>query len=243
METPKTSAAVALLITIIAGGMFVVGKYVERQDYSPVTISVQGLGEVSAAPDIAELTFGVETLRQATAEKAMGILADKMNAIMETIKKEGIEEKDISTQSLSLSPAYDWDEGKRIDRGFEASQNLRVKVRDLSNIGQILTAATNAGANQAGGVSFTIDDPEILKATARQEAIVNAEEKAIALAAQLGKSLGKLKGFSEGGGAVSVKRFDSNVMMEADAVGGGSVPIPAGEQEVVVNVNMTYELE
>ncbi|MDD3896355.1 MAG: SIMPL domain-containing protein [Candidatus Peribacteraceae bacterium] len=239
----KTSTAALLLAILLAGGMFVLGKYVERQDFSPVTISVQGRGEVTAVPDIAELTFGADTLRQATAEQAMSVLSTKMNAVMDAVKQQGIEEKDITTQNLSLQPSYDWADGKRIDRGFEANQSLRVKIRDLTKIGQVLTAATSAGANQAGGVSFTIDDPENLQVGAREKAIANAEEKARALALQLGKQLGKLKGFSEGGSGVPVP-MPSYAMDQALMRGGAveSIAVPSGEQEVVVTVMMTYEL-
>jgi len=245
MESPtKASTAVLLLSILLAGGMFVLGKYVERQDFSPVAISVQGRGEVTAAPDIAELTFGVDTLRQTTAEQAMGVLSKRMNAVMDAVKQQGVEEKDITTQNLSLQPSYDWGDGKRIDRGFEATQSLRVKIRDLAKIGEVLTAATSAGANQAGGVSFTIDDPENLKASAREKAIINAEEKAQALAVQLGKQLGKLKGFSEGGGDVPMPyRFDSAVMSQGLGGAAEAIPLPAGEQDIVVTVVMSYELQ
>ncbi len=164
-----------------------------------LTISVSGEGKVMANPDIGELNFGVQTGRQETAEEAMKILADKMTAVIDAVKAQGVEDKDIVTQYLNLNPSYDWDEGKRIDQGFEATQNVRVKVRNLDNMTAILGAATSAGANQAGSVNFTIDDPEELRAQAREKAIINGQEKAAALAAQLGKKLGKLKGFGEGG--------------------------------------------
>lgn len=210
----------------------------------PATISVNGEGEVSAVPDIASLSFGVQTGRQKTAQAAMEQLSTKMNAVIDAIKDEGIEEKDIRTQSLSLHPSYDWEEGKRIDRGFEANQNLRVKVRDLEKIGTVLTAATSAGANQAGGVSFTIDDPDELRAQARAEAIADAEEKAHVLAKDLGVALGKLKGFHEGGGYAPAPMYERAMSMDA-GYGGGieeSIPVPAGEQEVRVNVSLTYEV-
>ena len=246
MDSPKVSTAALLLSILLAGGMFVLGKYIERQDFSPVTISVQGRGEVTATPDIAELTFGVDTQRQPSAEAAMNVLSAKMTAVIDAVKQQGIEEKDIATQNLSLQPSYDWDEGTRTDRGFEANQSLRVKIRDLTKIGQILTAATSEGANQAGGVSFTIDDPENLQAAAREEAIANASEKAKALAAQLGKQLGKMKGFSEGGGEVPTPypyAFDTAMMRGGVGGAAEAIPVPSGEQEVVVTVMMTYELQ
>jgi len=236
-----------ILIAFIVGGLYVAGKYVEGQDLQPVTISVNGEGKVMAVPDIAEMNFGVQTGRQRTAERAMEILTEKMNTVFSAVKEAGIEEKDISTQSLSLYPSYDWDEGKRIDQGFEASQNLRVKVRELKKISGVLSAATSAGANQAGSVGFTIDDPEELRAEAREKAIDHAEKKAQALAAQLGMRVGNLRGFNEGGGYYPPRYEKAMAMDMAEEAGRGegavAPPIPAGEQEVVVNVSLMYELK
>jgi len=234
-----------IILVLVLGGFYLGGKYIEGQDLRPVTISVQGEGKVMAIPDIAQMSFGVETGRQKTAEIAMEILSEKMNAVFEAAKELNIEEKDITTESLSLRPSYDWEEGKRTDQGFEASQSLRVKIRDMDKIGEVLAAVTAAGANQAGGVNFTIDEPEELQAQAREKAIDNGEEKARELAAQLGKSLGKLKSFGEGGGGMP--RYDKVMAMDMEAGmgGGGPVPspVPTGEQEVQVFVTLTYELK
>ncbi|MFA7681515.1 MAG: SIMPL domain-containing protein [Candidatus Peribacteraceae bacterium] len=246
IQTPRYPLWIPIFLVFLAGGAYLTGKYIESQDLSPVIISVQGEGRVFANPDIAQITFGVETGRQSTAEKAMNVLSENMNKVFEAVKAQGVEEKDITTASLSLNPAYDWNEGARIDRGFEARQSLSIKVRDIAAIGEVLSAATAAGANQAGGISFTIDDPEELYAAARIKAIDRGEEKARTLAQQLGKQLGKLRNFSEGG--VVPTAMYRNVQMdmaEASGMGGGgpvSTPLPAGEQEITVTVYLGYEL-
>jgi|TARA_Y100000310_G_scaffold22905_1_gene21873 hypothetical protein len=237
-----------IVVALVAGGMYVTGKVVETRHMDQFTIAIQGSGKVSAVPDIATLNFGVQTGRQKTAAGAMKMLTDKMTAVIEAIETAGVEEKDIRTQYLNLNPAFDWNEGKRIDRGFEATQSLMVKVRDLDKISNVLDAAVRSGANQAGSVGFTIDDPEVIKEEARAEAIEDAKTKAQKLAADLGVSLGKMQGFWEetgyGGGPVMMRAE----MMDAKGVGGGyggstAPPIPAGEQEVVVNVNITYKIK
>lgn len=237
---------VLLLCALILGGLFVVGKYVEVRGVEKVMISVDAEGKVMAQPDIALLEFGVQTDRMKTAQEVMASLSKKMGAIVDAAKATGVAEKDISTQALWLNPAYDYVDGKRVDRGFEAGQNLQVKVRDLDKIGDVLNAAVTRGANQVGSVSFTIDDPEELRAKAREMAITKAKEKAVKLAAQLGKSLGKLSGFNEGfvGYPVNYDRA-SNAKMEVMSVGAGApAPVlPAGEQEISVTVTLTYELK
>ncbi|TSC80498.1 MAG: hypothetical protein G01um101425_152 [Candidatus Peregrinibacteria bacterium Gr01-1014_25] len=231
-----------ITVVVIAGLAFIAGKHVEVRGYQPLQISVDGDGRVSAAPDIAQLSFGIQTGRQKTAQAAMEKLRKDMEAIITAVKAAGIDAKDIRTESLWLNPAYDWVDGRQVPQGFEASQSLRVKVRNLDTIGKVLSDATAAGANQVGDVSFTIDDPEELRTQARNEAIAKAKAKASALAAQLGKSLGKLKAYNEGSfGGPPVPMYEKAMM--ADGMGGGGgVPVPAGEQEVRLSVVLTYEL-
>jgi hypothetical protein len=232
-----------ILVALILGGAFVVGKTIETRGYEPVTISVSSEGKVSAVPNIANLTFGVQTGPLPTAKDAMGKLEKNMTAVLAAVKGQGIEEKDIATQSLWLNPVYDWTAGKQVLRGYQASHNLSVKVHDLDKVSDVLTAATNAGANEIGGVSFAIDDPEALRAQAREKAITQAQEKARVLAQDLGMRLGDLKGFSEGGGLVIPVPY---MMERAIGLGGEqppSVPVPAGEQEITVEVTLMYELK
>lgn len=234
-----------VLVAVILGAAFVAGKHVEVKGVERFTITVSGDGEVSAVPDIASLNFGMRSSRNKTSEGAMEELSEVMEKVIEAVEKVGVEEKDIRTQYLNLNPVYDWNDGKRINQGFEAQQSLTVKVRDLDKVSDVLDAAVRAGANQAGGVSFTIDDPDELKAQARAEAIENAKEKAEKLADDLGLNLGKLVGFNEGGGygggyPMPYARMETmGAVMEDKAM---APPLPAGEQQVRVNVSLTYQL-
>ncbi len=232
-----------ILAVVIAGCFFVYGKTMENRDRTPATISVTGEGKAAATPDIAQLSFGVQVPRQRTSKEAMAILTRQMTAVLDAVKNAGIEDKDITTEQLSLNPVYDWRTGTQTLMGYEAVQSLRVKVRDLDKTSDVLGAATAAGANQAGGVQFTVDDPEAARAEAREEAITQAKQKAMVLARQLGMSLGPVKAFSEGSYG-----FQPPVMMRAemDAANGAATPsappLPAGEQEQNVTVTITYEL-
>ena len=235
-----------LTAVIIAGGFYIGGKYIEVDDRDPPMISVTGEGKVSIAPDVAELSFGVTTGRKQTASLAMESLKKSMEAAFSAVKDQGIEEKDIRTENFSLYPAYDWSNGRQTLLGYEANQSLRVKVRDLDKVSTVLGAATSAGANQAGSVSFIIDDPEGARAQAREEAIVQAKEKAQVLARQLGMSLGEIRGFNEGGGYSPPMPYAARGM-EMDAseekLQAQATPLPAGEQEIQITVSISYELE
>jgi uncharacterized protein YggE len=235
-----------ILAVVIGGAFYVAGKNIEKRPVAatPGIISVSGEGKVTVTPDIAMISFGMQTGRMDTAKAAMAKLSTGMNKVFDAVKNSGVEEKDITTEQFTLNPVYDWTDGGQVFRGFEASQSLRVKVRDLDKVTDVLGAATAAGANQAGNVNFTVDNPEAKQAEARQKAIDQAKEKAKTLAAQLGVQLGDIQNFSEGGGG-----YPSPVMMRSEyGMGGGvadqkSIPLPSGEQDVTAYVTITYELK
>lgn len=241
---PARRFSAALVAALILGISYVAGQYMRTQDFAKPVISVQGMGKVSAVPDIALLNFGVQTSRVRTAQEAMQMLGDQMNGMVEAVKALGIEPKDITTQNLWMNPSYDYYDGRRVDSGFEASQNLQVKVRDLAKLTAVLDAAVSKGANQVGGVSFTIDDPDALQKQARDEAIADAKKNAAELAANLGMVLGRFKGYGEGGMGpiMPMPSYAKMDMMEMGVGGGGGTPLPSGEQEIVVSVSLMYEL-
>ena len=236
----------ALLLAVAIGGFFyLAGKNLEIKGplTNPVTISVTADGKVSTPPDIAMVSFGITTGRQPTAKAATDVIKKNMTKILAAVKELGVAEKDIATESFYLSPEYDYTTSGQIPRGFQATQTLRVKIRDLDKVGDVLTAATNAGANQAGGINFSVDNPDAMKAQAREIAIGKAKAKAEVLAKNLGMSLGRMTGFSEDG----AYNPPMPMMMKANYDAGNSVAersleIPAGEQDIVSNVTIMYEL-
>lgn len=237
-----------IIVVLIGGAFYIQGKSIEVGTagmHEPVVISVSADAKVSGAPDIATLNFGVQTGRQPTAKAAIAKVSKDMAAVLAAVKKMGVEEKDITTQSFWLSPVYDYNEGKQIPRGYEANQSLRVKVRDLDKVGDVLTAATDAGANQAGSISFEIDNPDALTAQAREMAIEKAKSKADVLAASLGMQVARLTDFSEGGNGYYPPMAMMNKTMDygvGDAMAEQSAQLPAGEQEIQSTVTLMYEL-
>jgi len=240
---------VGLLLGAVAlgGAFYLLGIHLNRipTPVAPGTITVTGEGKVSAAPDIAEMSFGVTTGVKATSKIASETISTEMNKVLAAVKALGIDEKDIRTESFYLNPMYDWTDGRQRLRGYEATQSLRVKVRDLEKVGDVLTAATDAGANQAGGVSFTIEEPDDKQAEARTEAIADAKQKAQALADQLGERLGDVQSFSENGGGWYPRPMmmaKEEYAMADQAAGAPGMAIPAGEEDITVSVSITYEL-
>ncbi len=237
----KSALLVPMAITLLGGAIYLTGKTMEVHSQSRETISVTGTGKVSGKPDIAVLQFGVNTGRQASAQRALTVLAQNMDKITQTMIEFGVDTEDIATQSLWLNPAFDWIDGQQISKGFEATQNVNVKVRDLEKIGNILTKAAGAGANQIGGVTLTIDNPEDVRAQAREIALKNARTKADALSKQLGVRLGKVVSYTDG----VVGAYDNPAMMGGVGMGGGGgadLSVPTGSQDVIVNVTVSYEI-
>lgn len=230
----------SLFVAVAIGGFFyVIGQQLASDSVSVPTISASGVGKEYIAPDIAELNFGVTTGRQRTAEAAINVLKERMDAIITSAKTSGIADKDMQTQSLWLNPTYDWIDGRQTNPAFEATQNLVVKVRDIAKVGDILTAATRAGANQIGGVNFTVDNPDATREKARQVAIQKAKEQAQKLANELGVSLGALQSYSESFGDQT-----GTTMYRGEGMGGGGadLSVPSGQQEVVVTVYLNYKI-
>ena len=136
-----------------------------------------------------------------TSKTAQDANSPKSRAVVEFLKKQGVEEKDIKTVSYNVYPQYSY---PRFDtpqiNGYEVTQKFEVKIRDLDKTNIILDGLVLAGANNIANVSFTVDDPEKLKEEARSKAIKDAKKKADALEDQLGIRLGKIVNFSENTG-------------------------------------------
>lgn len=217
------------------------GRYAGQGAQYKNTISVEGTGKVLSKPDIGKVNLSVVSAAK-TVAVAQKDNTEKMNKITSAMKDLGIKEEDLKTANYSVSPSYQYSNGRSEIIGYEITQTLEVKIRDLEKVGDILGKAAAAGANQVGSLSFTFDDPEKLNAEARQKAITNAKEKAQDLAKSLGVSLGKVVSFGESSSS------DRSVPMYANEMlgkGGASAAIPdvqTGQNEVNISVSISYEI-
>jgi len=127
--------------------------------------------------------------------------------------------------------------------GYTVSQTVEIKVRDTANAGSALSALGNAGVSNLSGPSFSVDDPEALRAEARAEAIADAKEKAHTLSKDLGVRLSRVTGYWENGGGYPIQYNERAYGLGGDASASAPVPeLPVGENEVVVSVSVTYEI-
>jgi uncharacterized protein YggE len=212
----------------------------------PHILSVSGEGEVRAVPDQAQLSAGVVTQGK-TAAAALAANSTAMNNVFAALKKRGVPKKSITTSNFSINPQYPpyRQDAPQEDRtriiGYEVSNQVTVILDDVSKVGPTLDALVASGANQAGGVSFTIRDPKPLMRDAREDAVKDAVAKAQTLAKSAGVTLGPIISISEGSGYQPMPVFAKAMRM--DAVAAPPPPVAPGEQSLTVNVSITWEIQ
>ncbi len=230
-------------------------RYIGGNVYPTNTINVSGKGTVVAIPDVAEVSFSVVETGNSVAvaqEKA----TEKMNAILDAVKEMEVEEKDIKTTGYNSYPKYEYQTsslcaggycppGRQVLTGYEVSHNITVKIRKTDKAGEVLTKIGTLGASNISGLNFVVDDIEAVKKQARDEAIEDAKAEAKVLAKSLGLKLVKIVNFSEQG------NYPMPYGMGGDMVEGRAVvsmemakapDLPVGENEIISNVSIVYEV-
>lgn len=235
------------LLTIAVTAIVIVALVMAKKTNEQDRFSVAGSGTVYAKADIANIQVGLKTGVKKTAFEATTASTDKMNKIIDQLKKLEIDEKDIKTSDYNLSPSYNWTEkeGQKLI-GYEVTQTLGLKIRDLAKIGDVIAKTTEQGANQIGNISFTIDDEFSLRNQAREMAIKKAKEKASLIAAQAGMELGKVKSVYENADSYLNQTAYSNAKMDSVAGNQGGLASPSiqsGQNEIKVEVTLVYEVK
>ncbi|MBM3146512.1 MAG: SIMPL domain-containing protein [Actinobacteria bacterium] len=204
------------------------------------TVTAPGTGTAQAVPDTAEMSFGITTT-SSNAKSALDDAAKAAEQITAAVKKQGIAAEDIQTQDVSVYPQTSDENGKQIVTSYQASLSVRVKVRDIAKLGEIISAANAAGANTISGPAFTIDDPAPVRAQAIDEAVADARKSAEAMAKAAGKSVGAVLSMSSGDvGPIPRLMYEQS----ADVAGAAKdVPIEPGRLDVTASVVVVFELE
>jgi uncharacterized protein YggE len=203
-------------------------------------ISVTAEGKASGKPDLAMITIGVET-RDPEAQKAAEQNSAQMAAVMSALREKGVAEEDIRTVDYSIQAEIDYQDNKQRIIGYVVDNSVVVKLRKVDEVGDVLDAATGAGANNIYGIQFTFEDPSALRQEARAEAMAEAQAKAQALAQLAGVGLGKPRQISESIVEPGPLYLDRAYAVPA-AEGGGVTSVSAGQLEVTVQVQVTFEI-
>jgi uncharacterized protein len=212
-------------------------------------LTVTGEGRSERAPDLALFNAGVTTQGK-TAAEALGANSTAMTRVIAALKRAGIADRDIQTSNLSIHPVYA--EPRRLPDGstesraplivgYQASNNVSVRQRDLSDFGKVIDTLVSAGANQVNGPSFMLDKPEAALDAARTQAVQQARARAELYARAAGLRVVRIVSISEGGGYAPPMPVMYR-MEAAQASAPPPPPIAAGEVALNVNVTMQFEL-
>lgn len=214
------------------------------------TISVTGDGEVFATPDIATFSWTVTEIGE-NVKDAQNKATEKVNAAIASLKQNGIDDKDIKTINFNANPKYEYNQvictsfncppSKQTLVGYEVTQSVQVKVREVADAGKVIDGVTSAGVSDVSSLSFTIDDQDDLIAEARGEAIKKAKAKAKVLAKDLDVDLVRIVSFTDNNGGrqpVMYKAMDSMSLQSAES----APSLPTGENKITSNVTITYEV-
>jgi uncharacterized protein YggE len=203
-------------------------------------LSVSASADVKHAPDVATISAGVVT-QAADANSAMRANAAQMQKVMAAIREAGIADKDIQTSGVNLNPNYKYAENQAPTiTGYQASNTVNLKVRDLAKLGKVLDALVASGANQVNGPSFEIDQPDAVQDEARRAALGKAQARAQMYAKSLGLQVRRIVSISEGGGFQPPMPVPM-VRMAAMSKDAGT-EISPGENTVGASIDVVFEL-
>jgi uncharacterized protein YggE len=242
----KLHFVLAILIILAVTGIVTFSLYTVRQNNQPDRFTVDGSGIVYAKADIANIQVGLKTGTKNTAAEATVDSTNKMNNIITALTKLNIADKDIQTSDYNLNPVYNYTNAKGQELvGYEVTQTLTLKIRDLNIIGDVIAKTTEQGANQIGNINFTIDDEFALKNQARELAITKAKEKAVLIAQQSGMKLGEVKSVIENSNPIVTPMMYSNAKLDLTASAQAVTPptIQTGQNEIKVDVSLVYEVK
>jgi uncharacterized protein YggE len=206
----------------------------------PRVITMSGHGEARAVPDTAMLSAGVSA-QAPTAAAALAANTARMQGVMAALKKLGVPDKDIQTSNFSISPQYANGNNGQAPHvtGYQANNQVEVRLEDVSKLGVTLDALVTAGANQMNGVSFSIRNDTALLAQARAAAVAEARAKADTFAKAAGVGLGSILSIGEAGNEGPRPMYAAAPMMLRDK----AVPVALGEQSINADITIVWEIK
>lgn len=223
-----------MIVSRVLFVLFVAALALASAQAAEKLVTVTGEATVAVAPDTAMIRLGVST-QEKTAREASEANAKQMTAVLAAIKDTGVADRDIQTSRLSLQPQYDPNKsGTARLTGFQASNQVTVRIRDIDKLPTVLDRAITAGANEMSGIEFVVSEQSNLLDQARDDAIADARRKAELYAKAAGAKLGRVVSITEEGSAPPPRPIQ--------ALRAGAVPIAPGEQTLRAIVTVSYEL-
>jgi uncharacterized protein YggE len=213
--------------------------------YTPIrTLSINGIGKIVLVPDMAYINIGVRN-EDVDVTSALAINNDMAKRIADALKAKGVEEKDVQTTNFNVYPSQKYDNfGNITSTAFVVENTINIKVNKLADLGSLLDEAIRAGANNIYGIQFDIKDRQTVLDQARDLAIKDAQARAQSVASVAGVELGLIQ-------SINVSSSSGIQPMSPYGMGGGgyeksmdsSVPVSAGQLEVIFEANLVYEIK
>jgi hypothetical protein len=237
---PLSKNCILVLLVLVAASLpFKTPAALAHDEPQKRTISLVATGAVKTTPDKVDISTGV-TSEAKSAREALDQNTGAMAQVVEALKADGIEPKDIQTTNFSVSPVYEQrKEGTApFVAGYRVTNAVRITVRDTKKLGAILDKVVSLGANQVDSIEFGVDDPEALKDEARKLALKNVTDNAKLYAEAAGVELGPILTISEEESSYQPRFAPAATRMEM----AKDVPIEAGTASVEVRVRVTWEI-
>jgi uncharacterized protein len=235
----KLSAFVVLLLAIFTA-VAAIAQSPDLPGARQPSITVAGTGESHSKPDFAQVQLGVVT-EAPTAAEALRKNNEAMSQLIVMMRKRGIEDRDFQTSQFNVSPHYKYDKSQQEPAritGYQVTNEVHAKVRNLLALGAFLDETVSLGANQIRGISFGVAEPSLLLDEARKKAVADAQHRAGIYAEAAGLKIGKPIRIEEQTGS----RPGPYPMAHMDAAAASAVPVAPGEQTFSVTVTVRYAI-
>lgn len=219
------------------------GAPLMAQPVLPPTLTVTADATVTAQPDMATIGAGVVT-QAPDAAAALAANSQRMERVVAAIRRAGVADRDIRTSQLRVQPQYRYSEGRAPQiTGYQASNDVTVRLRDLGRVGAVIDALVAEGANRLDGPAFGIDKPEPLLDQARVAAVKAARARAEVLAGAANVRIRRVLSISEGGdGRPEIMPMARRMVAMDAAVAAPAPPVEAGESELRAVVTLVFEI-
>jgi uncharacterized protein YggE len=238
-----TVVVCAVLAALLLAGLAGCGAAPTGDTPAEPAITVAASASVTLVPDKATFTFAVTTQEQ-TPELAQNKNSEAVKNVMDVLTGRGVEEKSIRTTSYNMYPQYDWSDNEQRLVGYVVMTSMSVQEQDIGDVGKLLAACVDAGANRIDSVVFLCSGYDEAYRQALAKAVDEARSKAETLAAAAGKKLGDAVTVTEGWQDTSAKAGRSVDVPDAvNAAADEAVPVlQPGETEIQANVTVTYRM-
>ncbi|WP_066811336.1 SIMPL domain-containing protein [Sphingomonas asaccharolytica] len=204
-------------------------------------LDVTATGKTTRVPDLATIRAGVVT-QAATAAAALSDNANRMSAVLSALKQAGIQPRDIATANVSLQPQYRYEDNKPpVITGYQATNNVSIRFRNIAKSGAILDALVAQGANQIDGPNLSLDQPDAALDEARVDAVKRAQARAQLYAKAAGLSVSRILTIAEGG-EIAGPPPPMPVYRMAAAKAADTQVMP-GESDVTVTITVRFLLK